>query len=129
MAVSNPSESELKLLRVLWREGRLSARELHNAALEDTNWSFSATRKTLERMEAKGLIAVEPVHGVKTYTAVSGKLDVMARLIKDFAAKILDADGPLPAAAFTGSRLIDEDEVEKLEELLERLSDEEGETS
>ena len=121
----NPSEGELVLLRALWAKERLSARELQNATEEATGWSFSATRKTLERMEAKGLIRVEPVHGVKTYVPAKGKLEVMARLIQNFASRVLDTDKPLPAAAFTGSKVIDPGEVDELEELLERLSAEE----
>lgn len=123
--VPNPSEGELVLLKALWAKERLSARELQNATEEATGWSFSATRKTLERMEAKGLIRVEPVHGVKTYVPAKGKLEVMARLIQNFASRVLDTDKPLPAAAFTGSKVIDPGEVDELEELLERLSAEE----
>lgn len=120
----NPSETELVLLKALWREGRLSAREVHEATEEVTAWSFSATRKTLERMEAKGLIKVEPLHGMKTYLPLRSKIDVMARLIQNFATRVLDTDEPLPAAAFTGSKLLEPSEVEELETLLERLSEE-----
>lgn len=121
----SPSESELQLLKALWANGRLSAREIHEATKEGTAWSFSATRKTLERMETKGLVTVEPMHGVKTFVPARGKLDVMAQLISRFASRVLDSEGPLPAAAFTGSRVIEPGEVEELEELLERLSAEE----
>ena len=121
----NPSETELVLLRALWSSGRLSAREVHDATAEQSAWSFSATRKTLERMEAKGLVRVEPLHGIKTYVPAKGKIEVMARLIQNFATRVLDADGPLPAVAFTGSRTINADEIDELEELLEKLTEEE----
>ncbi|GGY53400.1 BlaI/MecI/CopY family transcriptional regulator [Parvularcula lutaonensis] len=120
----NPSETELVLLKALWASGRLSAREVHDATEARTGWSFSATRKTLERMEAKGLVKVEPVHGVKTFVPTKGKLEVMARLIQNFASRVLDCETPLPAAAFTGSRVIEPGEVDELEALLERLSEE-----
>ncbi|MCQ8184266.1 BlaI/MecI/CopY family transcriptional regulator [Parvularcula maris] len=123
---SDPSETELRLLKVLWPEGRLSAREIHDAAAVDTGWSFSTTRKTLERMEAKGLIAAEPLHGIKTFVPLRSKLDVVGGLVTRFARNVLDLDGPLPAAAFTGSRLLDEGEAEELEQLLRDLSEGEG---
>ncbi|MEL6364894.1 MAG: BlaI/MecI/CopY family transcriptional regulator [Pseudomonadota bacterium] len=116
-----PSESELRLLRRLWRKGRLSARELHDAVSDETGWSFSSTRKTLDRMVDKGLVAVEPVHGVKTFVPVQSKLATMAMLIRDFTRNVLEADAPMPAAAFTGSKLLDPDEVRELEDLLENL--------
>lgn len=120
----NPSETELVLLKALWTHERLSAREIHDATEEVTTWSFSATRKTLERMEAKGLIKVEPLHGVKTYLPLRTKIDVMARLIQNFAKRVLDTDGPLPTAAFTGSKLLAPDEIAELEDMLEQLSTE-----
>lgn len=105
----------------------MSAREIQQATEAQTAWSLSATRKTLERMEAKGLIKVEPLHGVKTYLPLRSKIDVMARLIKNFATRVLDTDQPLPAAAFTGSKILEADEIEELEDMLEQLSSEDKE--
>lgn len=117
-----PSEYELKLLRHLWRKGRLSARELHDASALETNWSYSATRKTLDRMVEKGLVRIESVHGLNIYVAGQSKLETLAALTNDFARDVLGLDAPLPAAAFTGSRLIAPEEIEELEGLLERLA-------
>lgn len=114
-----PTEFELKLLRQLWRAERLSAREIHDASVAETAWSYSATRKTLDRMEEKGLVKVNPVHGVKTYTAARPKLETLAGLITDFARNVLDSDAPIPAATFVGSSLIDQDEIADLEAMLE----------
>lgn len=114
-----PSDSELKLLRVLWKSARLSAREIHEASLEETRWSYSATRKTLDRMEEKGLVRVQAVHGVKTFAAAQPKLETLAGLIKDFARSVLDTDAPMPAATFAKSRLLDKSEIKALQALLE----------
>ncbi len=122
-----PSDYELKLLRHLWRHPRLSAREIHDASVAETSWSYSATRKTLDRMAEKGLVRVEAFHGINTYVAGQSKLETLAALASDFARDVLDLDTPLPAAAFAGSKLIAADEIEELEDLLARLArDEEG---
>lgn len=116
---AKPSEYELKLLRAMWRSGRLSAREIHDASAADTRWSYSATRKTLDRMEDKGLVNVALVHGVKTYGPAQPKLATLAALVRDFARNVLDADAPMPAAAFAHSSLLDEAEIEALQALLD----------
>jgi BlaI family transcriptional regulator, penicillinase repressor len=121
-----PSDYELKLLRHLWHHKRLSAREIHEASQAETQWSFSATRKTLERMVEKGLIAIETVHGVKTFAASRSKLETLATLVSDFARNVLDSTEPMPAATFAHSRLISKDEIAELETLLEKLADERG---
>lgn len=120
-----PSAFELKLLRPLWRGERLSAREIHLATEAETHWSYSATRKTLDRMEEKGLVLVTAVHGVKAYAPARPKLETLAALVKDFARDVFDADAPMPAAAFAHSKLLDEDEVDALQALLDSF-DEDG---
>lgn len=125
--LARPSGSELKLLRALWSAPRLSAREIHDATEASTNWSYSATRTTLDRMEEKGLVKVKAVHGLKTYAAAQSKLTMLAVLAQDFARNVLDSDAPLPAAAFADSKLLDADEIEELQALLDTLS-EEGES-
>ena len=118
-----PTDTELTLLRPLWQSRRLSAREIHDATEASTGWSFSSTRKTLDRMVDKGLIAIEMVHGVKTFIPKTPKLSVLASLIGDFSKNILGSDQPLPAAAFVGSSLISEDEIDELEDLLKDLNE------
>ena len=46
-----PSMSELSLLKALWRQQPLSAREIHDQVVEEMGWSYSSTRKTLERIQ------------------------------------------------------------------------------
>ncbi|MDF1681237.1 BlaI/MecI/CopY family transcriptional regulator [Ponticaulis sp.] len=118
-----PTDTELTLLRPLWQSRRLSAREIHDATEASTGWSFSSTRKTLDRMVDKGLIAIEMVHGIKTFIPTTPKLSVLASLIGDFSKNILGSDQPLPAAAFVGSSLISDDEIDELEDLLKDLNE------
>ena len=118
-----PSDYELKLLRHLWRRGRLSARELQDASQAETGWSYSATRKTLDRMVEKGLVRIEAVHGIKTHVAVQSKLETLAALASAFARDVLDLDTPMPAATFANSKLVSPDEISELEDLLAKLAD------
>jgi predicted transcriptional regulator len=124
--MAKPSDSELKLLRCLWRAPRLSAREIHEAAGGDVLWSFSTTRKMLDRLAEKRLVTVEFLHGAKTFAAAEPKLKTLAGLIRDFTRDVLDATEPMPAATFVNSKLIDPDEIHELRELLEQLSRKEG---
>ncbi len=119
--VGKPSDTELILLRALWSRKQLSAREVHNDTVAKTNWAYSTTRKTLDRMVVKKILKVEQVHGMKTFLPSQSKIDTMAVLISHFTKKILDTDEPLPAAAFINSRLVDESELDELQEMLEKL--------
>ena len=113
-----PSNAELEMLTCLWRHSACSARELHNSVVPTLDWSYSSTRKTLERMVDKGLVAEDSVHGLNVYRAKVGKVATLAALSADFARRVLEIDGPMPVQAFADSRLLDEDEIEQLEALL-----------
>ncbi|MEG1116180.1 MAG: BlaI/MecI/CopY family transcriptional regulator, partial [Janthinobacterium sp.] len=65
--MATPSVTELSLLKALWKDHPLSARELHARVEEELGWSFSSTRKTLERMLDKGMLLQRSVHGVLVY--------------------------------------------------------------
>lgn len=114
-----PSISELSVLKALWRQQPLSAREIHEQVADELGWSFSSTRKTLERMLEKGAVSQEIRHGVQVYQAVLQKLDTLAAFAHDFGKRVMELGTPLPVNMFTGSKLVDEDELAKLEQLLQ----------
>jgi BlaI family penicillinase repressor len=113
-----PSISELSLLKALWRQQPLSAREIHDAVEAELGWSYSSTRKTLERMLDKGMVRQELRHGVQVYAAASDKVDTLAAFAHDFGKRVMEIDTPLPVNMFTGSKLVDDDELARLEQLL-----------
>ncbi|HAV71932.1 penicillinase repressor [Stenotrophomonas maltophilia] len=113
-----PSNAELELLKALWRQGACSAREVHNGAVAALDWSYSSTRKTLERMVDKGLVDESVEHGLNMYRARVGKVATLAALSTDFARRVLEIDGALPAQAFADSRLLSEQELQQLDALL-----------
>ena len=90
-----PSISELSLLKALWRQQPLSAREIHDAVVDEMGWSFSSTRKTLERMLEKGMVSQQVRHGVQVYEAVAEKVDTLAAFAHDFGRRIMEIDTPL----------------------------------
>jgi BlaI family transcriptional regulator, penicillinase repressor len=121
--MSVPSLTELSLLKALWRRQPLSAREIHDQVAGELGWSYSSTRKTLERMLEKGMVAQHVRHGVQVYEAVSEKVGTLAAFARDFGRRVMEIDTPLPVTMFTGSKLVDEQELARLEQLLQNWPD------
>jgi predicted transcriptional regulator len=121
--MSVPSITELGILKALWRQQPLSAREIHERVEEELGWSFSSTRKTLERMLEKGMLSQQISHGVQVYVAVLEKVDTLAAFAHDFGKRVMEIDTPLPVAMFTGSKLVDAQELARLEQLLQHWPD------
>lgn len=121
-----PSISELIVLKSLWRQQPLSAREIHQQVEAELGWSYSSTRKTLERMLEKGSITQSTLHGVQVYEAVLEKVGTLASFAHDFGKRVMEMDAPLPVTMFTGSKLVDDAELIRLEQLLHDWPDDNG---
>ena len=126
--MSVPSITELTLLKALWRQQPLSAREIHEHVADELGWSYSSTRKTLERMLEKSMVSQHVRHGVQVYEAVLEKVDTLAVFARDFGKRVMEIDTPLPVTMFTGSKLVDEHELAQLEQLLQHWPDDAADT-
>jgi predicted transcriptional regulator len=112
------SRAELDLMRILWRAGRLSAREVHGQLDQAYGWAYSTTRTVLERLVAKGYLARKPFHGVNLYEPLISKPQGLARIVLDFADRVLEADRGGLVALFARDSSMSPAEVKELEELL-----------
>lgn len=121
-----PSVSELTLLKALWKQQPLSAREIHDAAADELAWSFSPTRKTLDRMLEKRMVALHTVHGINVYRAQLEKVGTLAAFAHDFGRRVMEMDAPLPVTMFTGSKLVDKRELAQLEQMLQEWPDDDA---
>lgn len=122
----SPSDTELEVLKCFWRDGDLSAREVQDRIADQLNWALSTTRTVLERMRAKGLLSRRNLHGVAVYAQAQPKLAVLGGMMRRLSA-LMEMDRSLPAAAFSGSQLLDPEDLAELELLLNAPIAEPGE--
>ena len=112
-----PSDTELEILKIFWRDGAASAREIQAALPQALDWTASTTRTVLERMRAKGLLVRRSVHGLAVYEVAQAKADILGGVLRRMM-RVLEVEGPLPASAFAGSALLSPEELGELEALL-----------
>jgi len=105
----------------MWSASPLSAREIHEQVEEQVQWSFSSTRKTLDRMQEKEFIDSKQVHGVRVFSPKLKKLKTLALYGYDFARRVLELDGPLPVSMFVDSKLLTKKEIEDLQKVLDDM--------
>ncbi len=122
-----PTAPELEILKLLWQKHPKTARELHDEVEGVLGWSYSSTRKTLERMGDKGFVSMEFKGNKKIYFAQIEKVKTLAAFAQDFAKRVFELDTPLPVAMFTDSKLINDSEIADLEKLLKDLQKEQEE--
>lgn len=116
--MTQPSKSELVILKALWVEAPLSAREIQEKVGPQLDWSFSTTRTTLSRMADKSLLKLDTKHGVRVYSPVESKARTLSGVMREFFDTVLEMRGPLPTAAFHESKMLSEEEWLELDRLL-----------
>ncbi|MGD2215326.1 MAG: BlaI/MecI/CopY family transcriptional regulator [Gemmatimonadales bacterium] len=112
------SKSELAVLRVLWREGELSAREIHEGLPAALEWAYSTTRTTVDRMAAKGLLAKRSFHGIYLYEPRISRPAGLAGVVRDLAERVLETDYAPVVSLFAEANDLSAEEVDELERLL-----------
>ncbi len=128
MKKKKPSPTELAILKALWTKSPLTAKEIHACIAKKLNWSFSSTRKTLDRMKAKAYLGchTDRAEGVLVYKARVSKVATLAYFAADFAKRVMEIDEPLPVSMFVDSKILNNAEQKELENLLETLQSSEN---
>lgn len=117
-ALPQLAPAELDVMKVLWGSGGLSAREVHDRLARQTGWAYSTTRTTIERMVKKGLVARRTFHGLHVYEAAISRAQGMARLVHDFASRVLGLSHVPVAALFRDSEVLTPADLAELRALL-----------
>ena len=112
------SKAEYDILRVLWKSGRQSVREVHDQLQETSGWAYTTTKTMMDRMAQKNLLSREQFHGIFLYKARITRPAGLAKIVKFFADRVLELDSSEVVAMFAHSKAITEEEMKELESLL-----------
>ena len=119
------SGAELEVMRVLWRSGRMSAREIHDAVRDASGWEYSTTRTILGRLVKKGAVAKADSHGLQVYQASVSRPEGLAKLVREFAGRVIQSDPELVVPLFAKAATLSPAELKEIRRLLARLEREE----
>ncbi|MAN47547.1 MAG: BlaI/MecI/CopY family transcriptional regulator [Alphaproteobacteria bacterium] len=122
--MSQPNPSELAVLKHFWSSGAQSAREVHDAIGTQQGWKPSTTRTVIARMEDKGWVTRQDVHGMAVFTAKLDRTATLGGLVRHLARQVLDMDGPIPAALFAESPHLSDAELDELDAIINAAEDE-----
>jgi len=117
------SKAELIILRVLWKDGRLSIREVYDQIYDIHKWAYTTTKTIMDRMVKKGLLKKGKFHGVFLYKSLISRPAGLAKMVQFFADRILETDTGSVVAMFAKNNTLNKDEIKELEVLLEEIND------
>ncbi len=123
------TKAEFDILRIIWKNGKLSVREVHDLITATNNWAYSTTKTMMDRMVHKQFLIREKFHGVFLYRSLISRPKGFARFIQFFADRVLEIDYGEVVALFSRSNALDTNEIKELESLLEDAKENHNDTS
>jgi predicted transcriptional regulator len=116
-----PTRAELSLLKVLWKHGPSTVREVHDA-LPSANNGYTTVLKLLQIMKDKGLVTRDESKRAHVYSAVRNRKQTQREMLRDFLDNVYGGSATqLAEQALDAARQVDEHEVARLKRSLEEL--------
>ena len=123
------TKAEFDILRIIWKSGKLSVREVHDQITTTHSWVYSTTKTMMDRMIRKQLLAREQFHGVFLYHPLISRPTGFTRFVQFFADRVLELDYGEVVALFSKSKALNPEEMMELEKLLADEKEDRHDTS
>lgn len=82
-AFPRPTNAELAILRVLWRDGPCTVRQVHEALSSDRSAAYTTALKMLQIMAEKGLVDRDETDRSHIYRAAVAEQEIQRQLVDD----------------------------------------------
>lgn len=81
--IPRPTDAELAILRVLWRRGASTVRQIHEELASRSSTGYTTVLKLLQIMTEKGLVDRDESERAHVYTARLAEEQTLGRLVGD----------------------------------------------
>ena len=116
--VLGPLEAEI--MEVVWDEGEVTVRDVHDAIARDRSIAYTTVMTTLGRLADKGFLKREEAHPAHRYSAVVTREQYARSTVKSVVDWLVD-HFPEPAVAYFVDRVGEEDDeaIERLRKVID----------
>jgi BlaI family transcriptional regulator, penicillinase repressor len=119
-----PSESELAILQVLWKQGPSTVKEVNEALSQDKATGYTTTLKLMQIMFEKALVS-RTSEGAKgrshIYQAAVSEAKISNHLLDSFIKKVFDGSAAKLVLNALGKGKTSEAEIREIRKLLDNL--------
>lgn len=112
------SDLQLMLMKVLWREGRLSASAVHKLVSEEKALAPTTVSTMLKRMEEKQLLAYQKQGRQFLYYPIVSEDDVKTSMLSNLLANLFDGQPEQLVHHLVDSKEVESSDLTKIKALL-----------
>lgn len=119
-----PTDAELAILRVLWRRGPSTVKQVHEELSRRSPSVYTTTLKILQIMTEKGLVTRDESQRAHLYTARLPEEETQSQIVGDLLDRVFEGSAGRLVMSALSSRPASAGELEEIRKLLDRLEGE-----
>ncbi len=117
-----PTRTELNILSILWRNGKGTVREVHEALNEVDKSGYTTALKMLQVMHQKGLVRRDDSQRAHVYFTVLSKQDTQGNFLADLKNRLFDGStSELVLQALGHAPEADQEQLNKIRVLIAEM--------
>ncbi|HEX7175250.1 MAG TPA: BlaI/MecI/CopY family transcriptional regulator [Pyrinomonadaceae bacterium] len=116
-----PTDTELQILRVLWRRGPSTVREVHEALAATHPTVYTTVLKLMQIMAEKGLVSRNEEQRAHVYEARLAREETQAQLLGDLLDRAFEGSATSLVMQVLSSKRASAEELEQIRAVLDEL--------
>ncbi|HEX8499803.1 MAG TPA: BlaI/MecI/CopY family transcriptional regulator [Pyrinomonadaceae bacterium] len=116
-----PTDAELEILKVLWRRGPSTVREVFETLGENKTTGYTTVLKFMQIMAEKGLVVRDESERAHRYEAAAREDETQRRLVGDLLRKAFDGSAKKLVLQALSTERATSDELDEIRHLLDEL--------
>jgi len=121
-ALPRPTDAELAILRVLWRRGSSTVKDVHEELARRDPAAYTTTLKQLQIMAEKGLVTRDESQRAHVYAARLPQEATQTQLVRDLLDRAFEGSASRLVQRALSSRPATPEELAEIRELLDQLA-------
>ena len=116
-----PTDSELEILKVLWKEGPSSVRKVNEILSKEKEIGYTTTLKFMQLMHEKGLLDRDTSQRSHIYAPLVKEKDTKGSLLNNFMNAAFEGSASQLILQALGNNKMSDDELLEIKELIKKL--------
>jgi predicted transcriptional regulator len=116
-----PTDAEIEILKVLWRRGPSTVRDVFDSLNETKQTGYTTVLKLMQIMAEKGLVRRDETERAHRYESAVAEEETQRQMVGDLLRRVFDGSAKRLVMQALSSERASADELEEIRRLLDRL--------
>src|SRR4051812_44161864 len=117
-----PSNAELEILNILWRDGPQTVREVHDKLKTERDLGYTTVLKTMQLMAEKKLVTRNESQRSHIYTALVEEKSIKRRVVSDLLDRVFDGSAAQLVMQALSDKRASQEDLKQIRKLLDENS-------